>query len=196
MKLIKILKCEKIKSGRSKYGEYFASFGLFYCPYCKRQVKKRLGIGRESLSCGCFRYKKHGEYKTRLYKLWGSMKERCLRSNWQYFKYYGGRGITVYKEWLKYIPFRDWALVNGYQDNLEIDRINNDGNYEPDNCRFITSAENARNRTNTKLNWNLVDEIRNRYNSGNYTQKQIAEEYNISVPHVCDIINYKRWGKK
>lgn len=82
--------------------------------------------------------------KKRLYRIWEAMKSRCLNPNREAYKHYGGKGVKVCLEWLNYAVFRDWALINGYADGLTIDRINNDGNYEPFNCQWITLSENAR----------------------------------------------------
>src|SRR3990167_10224442 len=85
---------------------------------------------------------KHGLSGSRLYKKRALIKQRILNPKRDNYKYYGGRGITIYPEWLDFIPFRDWALNNGYKEGLEIDRINPDGNYEPNNCHFVTTKEN------------------------------------------------------
>ena len=71
------------------------------------------------------------------------MKQRCSNSNLPEFKYYGARGIKVCDEWFTFVPFELWALTNGYINNLTIDRIDNDGNYEPNNCQWITRSENT-----------------------------------------------------
>jgi hypothetical protein len=85
----------------------------------------------------------------RLYKIYECMKTRCYNHNRKNYDRYGGRGITVCDEWLNnYDAFCDWALSHGYNDKLSIDRINNDGNYEPDNCRWATNMEQARNKSN------------------------------------------------
>ncbi len=79
------------------------------------------------------------------------MKERCYNKNSKSYKRYGGRGIKVCDEWKNsYQSFKDWALKNGYQDGLEIDRIDNEGDYSPDNCRFVTKKENLRNTSRCK----------------------------------------------
>ncbi len=101
-------------------------------------------------SCGCSRIT-HGEKKnrTRLYRIWVSMKGRCRNPRNQAFGNYGGRGISVCDEWVSdYTQFRDWATSSGYSRELQIDRINNDGRYEPANCRWVTLKTNANNKRN------------------------------------------------
>ena len=118
-------------------------------------------------SCGCLRkdpgkepHYIHGGAKTRLFKIWIDMKSRCYYESNTRFNRYGGRGISVCKEWDEsFSTFRDWALQHGYQDDLSIDRINVDGNYEPSNCRWATSKQQGRNKENTVyvlLNGKLV----------------------------------------
>ena len=107
----------------------------------------------------------HGECFTRLYDIWACMKYRCSNRNQTFYHRYGGRGITVCDEWLNFIPFRDWALSNGYRDDLTIDRIDNNGNYEPSNCRWITMKEQNKNRYNIRLyNGLTVTEWANKLN--------------------------------
>lgn len=85
----------------------------------------------------------------RIYLLWNTMKSRCENPNREKYKDYGARGIRVCDEWQDAKVFCEWALNNGYKEGLQIDRIDNDGNYEPSNCRFVTLKENTRNRRNT-----------------------------------------------
>lgn len=107
-------------------------------------------------SCACGRSKPtHDMRKTRLYSVWCSMKARCFRPKHVRFHRYGGRGIGVSINWLdSFQCFADWALANGYADDLQIDRIDNDGHYIASNCRFVTPAVNAANRGCSNANAN------------------------------------------
>lgn len=101
-------------------------------------------------SCGClhrerFTTKTHGESRTPLYNVWRAMKERCNSPNSISYKWYGGKGVKICDEWNNsYESFRDWAVANGYTEGLSIDRIDSNLGYLPENCRWLTRAENAR----------------------------------------------------
>ena len=107
-------------------------------------------------SCGCLqreiavkRNTTHGQSGTRLYVAWQHMIGRCTRKNVKDYNLYGGRGITVCSEWISsFEAFRDWALANGYADSLTIDRIDVNGNYCPENCRWVSHSEQQQNKTN------------------------------------------------
>jgi hypothetical protein len=104
---------------------------------------------------GSGRKPRHGMDGTRLYKTHENMKRRCLVPNCKNYKDYGGRGIKVCDEWIVFDSFMNWALTNGYKDDLFIDRIDTNGNYEPSNCRFVTRKENNNNRRdNYKITFN------------------------------------------
>jgi hypothetical protein len=90
----------------------------------------------------------HLQSKTRLYSIWAGMKKRCTNKKANNYHLYGGRGIIFYKEWNNFEPFQRWALANGYNDSVLIDRRDVDGNYEPSNCRWLTLVESANNKRN------------------------------------------------
>lgn len=114
-------------------------------------------------SCGCLQKEKckniihkpkHNMSRTRIYKIWNGMKNRTNEksvSKDKYYKNYSGRGITVCDDWKEFEQFYKWATNNGYKDNLTIDRIDTDGNYEPSNCRWITMKEQNNNKRNNVL---------------------------------------------
>lgn len=114
-------------------------------------IPATLLVQQKVKSCGCLRKnyfdKKHGLRNSRLYNIWCNMKSRCNNAKNPCYKNYGGRGITICEEWKEFLPFYNWAMANGYKDNLTIDRINNDGNYCPENCRWTTWETQFNNRS-------------------------------------------------
>ena len=103
------------------------------------------------LSCGCFKIEnqtKHGSHKEKLYRVWVSMKNRCECKTNKHYSIYGGKGVSVFKEWNDdFLCFKNWAYNNGYTEGLTIDRIDVNGNYEPLNCRWITNREQQYNKS-------------------------------------------------
>ena len=126
--------------------------------------------------------KRHG-----LYLRYYHMKARCYNPNCKAYKNYGGRGIRICDEWLEdFMNFYNWAIENGYQDNLTIDRIDNNGNYEPSNCRWITDYEQRFNKRNNKI---LTIERETK------TITEWAKLYNLNIHTIYSRIRYGWKGK-
>ena len=117
-------------------------------------TRRELKCGK-TRSCGCYKREKmtkHGMFNTRLYRIYIGMKARCYNINATGYKNYGGRGIKICSEWNNFENFYKWAMENGYSDNLTIDRLDVNGNYDPSNCRWATVKEQANNtRRNTMI---------------------------------------------
>lgn len=131
-------------------------------------------------SCGCITKEKraigdltktHGLSKTKLYNCWQNMKKRCDKKNASCYEDYGGRGITYCEEWKSFESFRDWAFENGYKETLTLDRINVDGNYCPENCRWVDAFTQA---NNTRRNHYIS------YGGEKYTAAELARLFNVN----------------
>lgn len=139
-------------------------------------------------SCGCLsrelttkRCTKHGKTNTRLYNIWRAMKHRCYNKNDSHYPIYGKRGIVVCDEWLdNFKSFYEWSMNNGYNDNLTIDRIDNDKGYSPTNCRWADIETQANNKRDT---------IKINYKGLNYSISQWSNILNI--PYQTLISRYK-----
>ena len=158
------------------YGKSLTEGRMFWCR-CECGTEKAVSAhslrSKRSLSCGCLgeenRLKScthHGHARTKngtrinkLYSVWDGMKQRCCNPNHSAYQWYGAKGVKVCEEWeSSFVTFNDWALTSGYQEGLSIDRINPFGNYEPSNCRWATSSEQAHNKRNSKKNILLREE--------------------------------------
>lgn len=144
------------------------------CPYCGNIINIRADHFKERKrdDCGCLNHNdaRNGKHN-KLYDIHQAIKQRCLNKNQKHYNRYGGRGIKICDEWVDYLNFKSWALNNGYKEGYDIDRIDNNGNYEPDNCRFITRKENCNNRENT---------VKIEYKNKIYTISSLANEFGIA----------------
>lgn len=181
--------------GTDKHG---GSLWLCRCD-CGRGIEKittqnHLQSG-DCKSCGCLheenaikvaKLAKHGGCGTRLYRIYYNMLGRCYNSNVPSYKNYGARGITVCDEWKEdFKKFREWSIKNGYNENLTIDRIDVNGNYEPSNCRWATKSEQSKNTTKTHY---LT------YRGETKSMKQLADDHGISYKKLKDRINKLHWN--
>ena len=131
-------------------------FGVYKCGFCGNKFKTAINLVNtgNTKSCGCYKKritgelnKTHGLNNTRLYRIWSHIKSRTLNLKYKNYLNYGGRGITICDEWKNdFMSFYNWAMSNGYSDKLSIDRIDNDENYCPENCRWTTKTIQNRNR--------------------------------------------------
>lgn len=143
------------------------------------------------VSCGCFHKeiiktinKTHGDTGTKLHRAWQNMRARCYRKSSREYENYGGRGITVCEEWMEsYENFKEWALSSGYDENLTLDREDVNGNYCPENCRWITNKEQQNNKRN-----NVLYE----YNGQTKTLAQWSDEIGICYKTLQKRI--RNWG--
>lgn len=180
-----------IKYTRTQHGAYW----LCKCD-CGNTTEVRGDMLRNGRikSCGCLQNDrreevctKHGQSKTKLYKNYHAMKNRCYNKHNTAYKHYGARGIVVCDEWLlNYKTFYDWAMDNGYKEGLTIDRIDVNGNYEPTNCRWVDQETQQNNKRNN---------IYITYNGKTQTLMQWANELNLT--YACIKHRYERgWSKK
>ena len=153
-----------------------------------------------------YRVRKGGkvyEKQTRLYSIWLGMRARIRNPKHHAFKWYGGKGLSVYEPWHDYSTFRIWAISSGYRKGLSIDRIDSDVGYCPENCEWVSLSENTRRRvkkypvhgSNNKrsiVNESDVVEIRKMFESG-IIQKEIARLFGLSIPAVSAICTRRTW---
>ena len=170
--------------GKDKHGGYVWECKC-ECGVIKNIKSKSLTSGTKS--CGCLQreavsfnnkivFSKHKLNNHPIYSLWSNMKTRCNNPKGSCYENYGGRGISICDEWNSdFLSFYNWAINNGWSSGLKIDRIDNNGNYEPNNCRFITNKENCNNKSNNVCLY---------INGERKTATQISEEMNMEYNSV------------
>lgn len=155
-------------------------------------------IGGTTKSCGCLknemareRFKTHGDSRPgadlfRLYSIWCGIKQRCNNTHNHAYKYYGGSGISVCKEWEDdYVSFREWSLANGYSDDMTIDRIDCNGDYSPENCRWVDMSVQNNNKDNIR---------RYEYNGESHTITEWSDITGISFTTLYGRIVHRNWS--
>lgn len=190
------------EAGRTKAGNI-----IYKCLCSCGEVKNIDGVSirrGHTKSCGCLliesctknglKRKTHGQsYKKEgIYHIWQSLKARCLNESNGSYMNYGGRGITVCDRWRN--SFESFSEDMGQRPKgFTIDRIDTNGNYQPDNCRWATNADQCQNKRNNVLNSRDVDKIRLDYSIEKETYKSIADRHGISVSTVGNVIRNETW---
>jgi hypothetical protein len=145
-------------------------------------------------SCGCYsralmsaRHTKHGLNLTspQLLSIWRAMRIRCNNKKTKYYRYYGGKGIQICSEWENPINFCEWAISHGYAEGLEIDRIDNNGSYCPENCRWVTRTQNACNKSSNK---------RILFQNKSLTYSEWEREFNLPPATITRRITQLHWN--
>ena len=172
---------------------------------CGTEIITRLNrlISGDTKSCGCLKRelarsmvkkglnRTHGLYGTGAHTTWSQMIQRCKNKNNPAYKDYGGRGISICKEWEKFENFHN--DMGDRPIGLELDRRNNDGNYEPNNCRWVTPKINARNRRTTILSMEKAVLIRKEAKKTGITHKKLAKRYGVSKSTIAKITCGDQW---
>lgn len=151
----------------------------------------------DSNSCGCLVKENkfnlsHGMSKSRIYRIYRHMINRCVNTNVDSYPNYGGRGISVCNEWSTFEPFYEWAMKNGYSDKLTIDRKDNEQGYFPDNCQWSTTQAQARNKRNTICSMEIAREIRMLRKNG-VKNKDVAVMYRMTRTAISEITHLRTW---
>lgn len=195
----------EVPSLNKKYGKYW----LCECECGTQKILRGSSIGRSTFSCGCLKKEKdiakcktktkHGMSNTRIYKIWAGIKTRCYNSKNKIYKFYGEKNIKMCKEWeSSFEEFYNWAISNGYNDKLSIDRIDYSGDYEPNNCRWATNIEQANNKSfnhfveingerHTVAEWSRIYNI-----TGSYIYQRCKRGMNITLAITTPLHKYNK----
>ena len=178
--------------GKNKFGH-----SMMLCK-CECGNKKAISISnlRTTKSCGCLKREldlerprqisiKHGDSHSKLYGIWKDMRRRCNPKFSDKYPYHAGKGIRVCKDWDEWATFKEWAYVNGYREGLTIDRIDGNGDYRPENCRWATRREQCN---------NLKSNVYVSYEGARYTIGELARAKRIKYQPLRDRIRDKGWS--
>lgn len=164
------------------------TYYIVRCVECGDISEKRGDtVSNGQAKCGCkYKDKLHGKSRSKIYWAWGSMKSRCSNPNDPNYKNYGGRGITISDEWgNSFQSFCDWSINNGYTEELTLDRIDVNGNYEPSNCRWVDMKTQCNNRRSNRLIT---------YNGETLTMSQWADKLGINKMTLKSRLNISNWS--
>lgn len=137
-------------------------------------------ISGHTKSCGCLKRRRNNLSKTRLFRIWKGMIDRCENPYKDNYYWYGLKGIKICYEWHNFFAFYQWAILNGYADSLSLDRIDCNGDYCPENCRWITQKEQCNNRSKNRIVY---------FNGNRYTVSQFAELINCNYWTIIRLLN-------
>jgi len=171
-------------------------YGLYECPSCNQEIEARTDTKANNCRRCAYDKLKTGALKdNRLYVIYNNMKQRCGNKKHTSYLYYGAKGIEV--SWETFNDFRLWAESSGYKEGLTIDRIDGNKSYIPENCQWITRSENTRkahtrdmfdSHNGIKISIDDASEICEMYETGLFSQREIAEGFDVTRPTISNII--------
>ncbi len=169
---------------------------IVICKVCGNQYEAQAYYLKDRKHCGCLRGKElkcsYRKTHPRLLRIYKGMKSRCYNKKDRCFHLYGAKGIAMDDQWIECVDdFFNWSLNNGYKDDLSIDRIDGLKGYSPDNCRWVTTKDQARNTSRIKMSLEIAFEIRSNINR--YSIAEFAREYNVCRATISNIIKNKSW---